>query len=307
MEDKLANPTGPVSHNIRKPGADLVCAEDARRFCEEGVVCLRGLFERQWLDQLASGIEDNLMRPGPQAQFYTSDEDKGFFFADHAVWQDIEQYRNFVLHSPAAEIAGRLMDANQVNLFFDNLMVKDAGTPARSPWHQDVPYWPIEGDQMCTVWLTLDPVPKENSPEFVRGSHRWGKAYKPLSFYEPESEYDERPEALEVIPDIESNRDQYELLSFEMAPGDVLAFDGHVIHGAPGNTTNTRRLAFATRWAGETMTYAIRAGHMHPTFPHCGLRHGDPLGGTTFPVVWRRHDTHLSATVRPLPESHCRE
>jgi len=70
-------------------------------------------------------------------------------------------------------LAGRVMDATRVNFFYDQLLVKEPGTSARTPWHQDQPYWAVSGRQVSSVWLTLDPVPEEVSVEYVCGSHRW--------------------------------------------------------------------------------------------------------------------------------------
>ena len=268
----------------------IVTEEVTRAFRKDGAACLRGAIGSDWLDMLTRGAERNIAAPGPTAQFYSGKmpNEDGFFFADHAMWRAIPEYEDFIRHSPAAEIAGRLMGAERINLFFDNLIVKNRGTADRTPWHQDVPYWQVEGPQVCSLWLALDPVPRENSPEYIRGSHRWGRTFKPRSFYDPETDYSGRPEALEPTPDFEAERDKHEILSWAMEPGDVQAFDGFTVHGAPGNTSGRRRRAFVTRWAGERARFAVRPGHMHPTFPDCGLKHGDPLDCDTFPTVWRR-------------------
>ncbi|MDA0703402.1 MAG: phytanoyl-CoA dioxygenase family protein [Proteobacteria bacterium] len=273
-----------------QPGDEIVAEEAVRAYREDGAVCLRGAIAPEWIELLARGVDRNIAAPGPTAQFYSGGtaEADGFFFADHAMWQAIPEYEDFIRHSPAAEIAGRLMGAERTAIFFDNLIVKNKGTADRTPWHQDIPYWQIEGAQVCSLWLPLDPVPRENSPEYVRGSHLWGKTYKPKSFYDPDSDYSRRPEALDRIPDFDREREKHEFLSWAMEPGDIQAFTGVTVHGAPGNTSGRRRRAFVTRWAGEEARFAVRPGHMHPKFPDCGLKHGDPIDCETFPVVWRK-------------------
>jgi ectoine hydroxylase-related dioxygenase (phytanoyl-CoA dioxygenase family) len=272
------------------PETALVFPADIDTYRADGVVCLRGAFAPEWLDLLAAGVERNLAAPGPTAQHYTKGgpADDGFFLADHAMWREIPEYHDFIMGSPAAAIAGTLMDATEVNIFFDNLILKNPRTPNRTPWHQDVPYWPIEGEDVMSLWLPLDPVARECGMEFIRGSHLWDASYKPKSFYDPEPDYDPRPEVLAATPDFDRLRDEHEILSWALQPGDVLAFDGHVTHGARGNSGAGRRRAFVTRWAGDRASYAIRPGHMHPTFPNCGLAHGDALECDTFPVIWRR-------------------
>ncbi len=268
----------------------LVSEDDINAYWEDGAVCLAGAFGADWLAVLAAGIQRNLDNPGWQSRVYTRDRGPaaGFFFGDAGVWRDIPEYEDFLFDSPAAGIAGALTGAAEINIFFDGCFVRAAHTPSRTPWHQDVPYWPIEGDHMCSIWVPLDPVPRAGSVEFVRGSHRWGKVYKPKSFFKSKEDYDFRGGGLEAMPEFEALGDRYDLIGWEMAPGDALCFHGHVIHGAAGNETGIERRTFQARFSGDGMTYALRDGEMHPTFPDCGLAHGDPIGGPAFPPVWRR-------------------
>ena len=39
------------------------------------------------------------------------------------------------------------------------------------------PYYCVDGEQVCSIWLPLDPVPKESGLEFVAGSHLLGKMF----------------------------------------------------------------------------------------------------------------------------------
>ena len=278
------------SPDISQAIAAAVTDELIDAYRNDGAVCIRGVIEQRWLEVLAQGIEQNLERHGPIAREYTAERDdaQGFFFGDAGVWQDIAQYQDFIFRSPAAEIAARLTGASKINLYFDGIFVRGPRTPSRTPWHQDVPYWPIEGDQMCSVWIPLDKIPRDGSVEYVKGSHRWGKVYRPKSFFEPKDDYAFRDDGLEAMPDFESLRDEHELLGWEMQPGDVQCFHGHVIHGAAGNLTDGPRRTFQARFSGDDMTYVLRDGDMHPTFPDCGLQPGDPIGGPRFPLVWRR-------------------
>ena len=278
--------TNDVSHRIDA----AVDAELVRSYRANGAVCVRGVIEDRWLEVLARGIERNLTHRGPLGREYTKDRGgaEGFFYGDAAVWQDVPEYQDYIFNSPAAEIAAKLTGASKINLYFDGIFVRGPNTPSRTPWHQDVPYWPIEGDQMCTVWIPLDFIPREGSVEYVRGSHGWGKVYRPKSFFKAERDYEFHDDGLQAMPDFEDLRDEYDLLGWEMHPGDVQVFHGHVIHGAAGNDTDCARRTFQTRFSGDGMTYVLRDGEMHPTFPDCGLQPGDPIGGPSFPLVWRR-------------------
>ena len=62
------------------------------------------------------------------------------------------------------------------------MLTKDPGTATSTPWHHDQSYYPVDGDGVCSLWIPIDPVPKENSVRFVRGSHAWGKWFTPRKF-----------------------------------------------------------------------------------------------------------------------------
>ena len=259
-------------------------------YAREGAVCIRSVIDEHWLSVLAHGIQRNIDNPGPQGREYTKDRDDapGFFFGDAAVWQDIPEYQDFLFNSPVAQIAALLTGASKLNLYFDGIFVRGPNTPSRTPWHQDVPYWPIDGDQMCTIWIPLDYVPREGSVEYVKGSHRWRKVFRPKSFFKADEDYSSTAGDQLPMPDFEHLRDDYELLGWEMHPGDVQCFHGHVIHGAAGNDTDKPRRTFQARLSGDGMTYIEPGPDMHPVFPDCGLTTGDPIGGPMFPEIWQR-------------------
>ena len=266
----------------------LLNREAIETYRDDGVVCLRGLFDESWLALLKTGVEKNLEDPGPNARHYNAGRDTGFYFADAGVWQKIPEYRKFLFESPAAAIARGLMNSTKVNLFFDNVFIKDMHTPEITPWHHDMPYMPIAGDQICSVWLALGEVPIENSVEYIAGSHRWGKQFRPRSFFDPQADYDERgfsDGALEPIPDFDALRKQFTIRRWAMQPGDVQVFHGFTVHGSPGNTTTTRRQAFVSRWCGDDIRFAWKGPETYPVFDSCGLDPGDVLDCDVFPLV----------------------
>jgi ectoine hydroxylase-related dioxygenase (phytanoyl-CoA dioxygenase family) len=250
----------------------------------DGVVCVRQAFSAQWLTFLADTIEKLMAAPDVQAEEYTAKGEKGRFFGDIEMALRIPAFRHFVCESPAAEIAGQLMDATRVNFFYDQLLVKEPGTEARTPWHQDQPYWAVAGRQVCSVWLTLDPVPEEVCPEYIRGSHQWPE-FSPYHFSDGTPYKDT---GLPLLPDIEGKRGKYEILRYTLMPGDCLVFQGMIVHSAPGNRNTCRRRALSTRWAGDDARYCKRRGETAIPTEDPGLNHGDLLDSMRFPVVWRR-------------------
>lgn len=267
-----------------------ITEDDVEAFQQDGAVCLRGVFDRNWVDRVAAGVERNLAEPSPYARFYTPEGHPGFFFGDYCNWSRIPEFREFVSRSPAAAIAGRVMRARAVRIFHDHLLVKEPGTEERTPWHHDQPYYCVDGTQICSIWMPLDPVPRDTAIEYVAGSHRWEQWFMPRRFVDHRN-YDYAPGAYPSVPDIDAEREKYRILGWEMAPGDCVAFHGLTLHGAPGNLSlERRRRAFSTRWLGDDIVYATRPGKTSPPFPELEgrLRPGDAMDHELFPVVWRR-------------------
>ena len=257
---------------------------DAARkaYQRDGACVLRGAFDPSWLETLARGIETALAEPGPYAERYGPPGQERFF-GDLDMWTRVPEFADFIAHSPAGEIAGRIMDATRTTFLYDQMLVKEPGSQARTPWHQDQPYWAVEGKQVCSIWLPLDHVAKDVSLEFVAGSHNWGQSFNPQHFDDGRQYADT---GLPPLPDIENNRDAYEILSWEMEPGDCVVFQAMEVHGAPANPTAARRRVLATRWLGDDAVYRTRSGEIAiPTITD-GLVEGEPYGGPRHPTVW---------------------
>ena len=95
-------------------------------------------------------------------------------FWDSQAWRGIEEYRQFVFSSPAAQIAGQLMGSTHINFFFDAVFVRSAGSQFATPWHQDESYWPDLPDKRAlSFWFPMQDVNVENGCMwFVPGSHK---------------------------------------------------------------------------------------------------------------------------------------
>ena len=268
----------------RAPARDITGSE-IETYARDGVVHLKGLFDPEWIERLRDLADQDMRAPGKMKHELAEKGDPGRFFTNTFLWPRNAAFRDFVFESPAAEIAGRIMQSSRINVVFDQLLIKEPKTKQRTVWHHDLTYWPIKGAQVCTLWLALDPVTKENgSVEFVKGSHLWGERYAPIAF-RPELDY---AEDLPKVPDIDAMRDGLEILQFEFEPGDCTVHHGLMVHGAPGNATEARRRrAHVTRWAGDNVVYDPRPG-IQPMLWDPDLTPGAPLDCELWPQVWKR-------------------
>ena len=250
---------------------------------DNGVVLLRNVISSNWLEQLAVGIEKNFKNPSKYKCVYEQKEGNEIFFDDYCNWQRIQEYKNFFFHSNIAKIAAQLMLSQKINIFHEHVLIKEPGATKKTPWHQDRPYYCVNGKDNCSLWIPLDPVPKEICPEFIRSSHKWNKQFLPTKFFG--ESYEQQDEEFEKIPDIDNNKDAYDIISWSLVPGDLIAFTFSTVHGAPGNNSPNRRRAFSARFTGDDATYAKRKGETSPPFPEVTLKHGDKMDSPTFPLI----------------------
>ena len=253
-------------------------------FDAQGVTVIRGVFG-DWIDKLRAGVAFNLDNPGPSGRSYTGDNGGGRFLSDYCNWQRIPEYRDFIFNSPIAAIGARLMGSRTVRLFHEHVLVKEAKAGVATPWHQDAPYYCVAGPKTVSLWIPLDDVPRGRTLEFVAGSHLSGQFFQPRYFNgKPINEGD----GLDAVPDIDANRDGYDIRGWALAPGDAVAFDFRTIHGAPVNDSpSAQRRAFSLRLVGDGATFVRREGMAtSPPFPDVTLQHGDDLGAAPeFPVL----------------------
>ena len=266
----------------------MITGSQIQEFSQNGAVLLKNAFASKWLSLLAKGIEKNRKDPGPFACQYTPADKEGDFYDDYCNWNRFDEYRDFLFNSPAAEIAGHITKSAQVRIFHEHILVKEPKTSERTPWHHDQPYYCVDGEQVCSIWLPLDPVPREAGLEFIAGSHAWGKMFMPKKFL-TNKEYAYKPGNFDSIPDIEANRDQYEILSWDLELGDCIVFHFKTLHGGAGNLSQrARRRAFSSRWIGDDAVFADRSGETSPPFPELSsFKQGDVLDHPLFPVCWK--------------------
>jgi ectoine hydroxylase-related dioxygenase (phytanoyl-CoA dioxygenase family) len=258
-------------------------SETVDSFRRDGAVVLRGYF-RDWIETLQAGVAANMAEPSSDAKAYRGTDGGGRFFGDYCNWNRIQQYRDFIFDSSAADIGRQLMGSKSVRLFHEHVLVKEPSAGVPTPWHQDQPYYCVDGKDTVSLWIPLDRVPRERTLEFVAGSHLWGISFRPERFDKtPLNEND----GLETVPDINNNRDKFTVVGWALEPGDAVAFNYMTLHGAPANSSETeQRRAFSLRLLGDDVRFARREGvKTSPPFRGVTLAHGSMMDAPEFPVL----------------------
>jgi ectoine hydroxylase-related dioxygenase (phytanoyl-CoA dioxygenase family) len=257
----------------------------AAQFSRDGVVCVRAALDAAEVAEAASAVEQVLANPGPLAQVASSPDDPGRFTEDFCRWQEIPEIERLARHSPLPAIAATLLATPRVRFYHDHVLVKEGRTRQRTPWHQDQPYYNLDGHGV-SAWIPVDPVPEVGSLELVAGSHR-GPWLLPRTFLTNQARWFP-PGSLAELPDIEADRQAYDIRRFELAPGDAIFFDFLTVHGAPGFPFNSRRRVLSLRYLAADARHAPRRWPTSPLFD--GLDRDLPAGAEfdhpLFPVVW---------------------
>ncbi len=259
----------------------MIGREDVDLYWRDGAVLVRGAFA-DWVDVIAAGISRNMESPGEYASENAVGAGEGRFFDDYCNWARIPEFERVVRDSPAAELAARVMRSERAQFFHDHVLVKESGTPKPTPWHQDAPYYFVEGSQTVSMWIPVDPV-RSASLRLVAGSHRWERMVRPVRWADHSDFYDSDED---WIPVPSPNRDPEEstILEWTMEPGDAVLFHYRTLHGARGNPGGGRRRVLSLRWVGDDARYAERPGRTSPPFPGHGMQAGERLREDWFPT-----------------------
>ena len=297
----------------------LVSDEAVRNYKADGVVCIRGVFNRKLISELLElwrvtegkirsmqpkqsvpqklidadeKLANELAASGTGIYSFRAQVESGSMGRKWAFF-DEPAIRNFVYQSPAAQLLGELLESAEIKFFWDQMFVRKAGSTSKTYWHTDMPAWPVKGIQIPSLWVPMTSVRRSvNALEVIRGSHL---AYNPAEW--PRT-YNARtigkmPEGRVDFIDWETRRDlhPHRFIAFDMEPGDAMVIDPRAYHGGGSNSDpHNDRVALSTRWIGSDITWDPRPECVNiPGLPMSQMERGKrPDDETIFPTVWRR-------------------
>lgn len=283
----MSNDVHQLQQRAIERARSLVGQAEIDAYHRDGVVCLKGILTPEEVELGRAGIDANMAAPSERANVASRPDDPGYFIEDFCNWQTNQQYHDLIFNSAAAAAAGMLMGSDKVRLYHDHLLVKEPGTKTKTPWHQDQPYYNIEGFQNCSMWAPMDPVAREATLEFVAGTHK-GPWLMPRSFMANDAKW--FPEgSLADLPDIEGDRSAFNILGWELEPGDAVFFHMLTLHAAAGSGKGRRRV-MSIRFLGDDIRHAPRKWKTSPAFPglEAELPAGAPMEHPLFPVLWQK-------------------
>lgn len=199
--------------------------DERLRFLRDGVVCLRQIVAPEWVRRVQ--------------------QDDGIV------------HEQLMFESGAGEVARQLTVARRLRWLRDQLFYADAGADpvagpvGANPWHQDTSFGLADSQRIVRMWVPVDHMPRERAIEVVRGSHLW----------KVEQGWTSRVE----VHDIEANRRAFDIVGYEVDPGDVVVFNYRALHHAGGGSNSSssaserkRRSAFAILCADDELALRHR-------------------------------------------------
>ena len=252
------------------------------QFRRDGVVLLRNALNPGQLRAALSAWQWSVEHPGPLASGLVPGSDEAF--QDLCNPRASAAYERTIRETPLASIAHRLWGGSAVWFLYEQVFHKRAENVPRTPWHQDTSYWSIRGSDLIGFWISFESIPAESALEFVRGSHlgtlynssRFDASDATLPLFEVATDH---PGYLPPLPDIEANREQFDIVSFATEPGDVIAFHTSTLHGGGATDSSTpERRTLTLRFFGEDCRMAHGPGPAGPfgkAIEHLAV--GEPL------------------------------
>ena len=261
-------------------------AEQIATFERDGVIHLPGVLDDEYIERGRQACEK--VPAVDTIEGSKADE----YFMKLRCWENNETFRQICADSALPGIAAQLVRSKKMNVLYDQMFSIAPGSGNRTPWHHDLPYWPVRGAQVVTLWTAFDRVTKENGAlEFIRGSHLWDVRYQAFSTGDDSADgfvpfESGVADGVQPIPDFDEQRAEHDIVSFDLEPGDALAFHALSVHASqPNITTNMQRRGYAVRYTGDDVRYyAGPVWNVYIVNPT--LKTGDLLDSDQYPVVF---------------------
>jgi hypothetical protein len=246
-------------------------------FWRDGVVHLKGVLGSEEVKRLKNALEDIFAREDTRSKGgrtdmtlaaskssgVLDDRDLRLSYENGRYLTEIDAgrwhrgLRDFEFNSSLPSIAGNLLRTKELRFFLDHIFLKEGGSGLQTAMHQDLPYFPFQGDQCAVCWVPVDSVSASSGGmRYVRSSHHW-REYSPNSLITNERTHDSPVPMLpsNIFDSDENGTPIYDVIQFDAEPGDVIIHHPRTVHGSSGNISKKRRLAASIRYVGDDIRW----------------------------------------------------
>lgn len=299
-----------------------VSVDEYVRFRRDGFLVVRGLVSADEIAELRQHTEDLMQGrlPEQRAQMAERDinrdtgttgqgleappahlsplEKAQYFLRIHMLHRKLELHERYLLHPRVLDVLQALIGPDLLAMQ-TMLFLKPPGKPGQG-WHQDSYYIPTHPDSLCGAWIAIDDCDERNGAMWMAA----GSGTEPI--YPPTTGYGHGDRQLRDIayvggvsdPDDEKNdlsriADKYPQLLVPARAGDVVFFNGHVLHRSKQNFTTDRfRRAFVSHYC-NARSFTQWGADSPPSDPHASPAVDPVTRMTNGSHILARGDTHL--------------
>ena len=276
----------------------MIDAGFRRALIEDGIAISRQALNPLLLEELKACLEWSYANPGPIALAIEGNSPEGNNWRDYHNPEAIERYLDTIRSLPFATMLKEVWGSKHIWYHGEETFLK-RGAASRTPWHQDTPYVPWDGEHWVNCWISFEPLPKGRAIEVIRGSHRGPKYEDSYGVYAEESGTPVKIDASgrPALPDIEAERRQdssrWDIISYDIEPGDVVFFHPGSLHSGPptGDSVPLRQtlvLRFfgdKVHWTDEPETPGISVVEREIIYGKDRGTPGDPYRDAQCPLV----------------------
>lgn len=326
-----------VSSEVVEPGSERypLSIEEYTRFRKDGFLVVRNLVAPTQVEELRQHTEDLMQGRLPQQRARSdangaaaraidappenlSPEAKAeYFLRIHMLHRQLELHERYLLHPRVLDVLEAIIGPD-VLAMQTMLFLKGPGKPGQG-WHQDSYYIPTQPDTLCGAWIAIDDCDERNGAMwFAKGSgvepiyppcpevgYGFGdKLVGDIRYVSGVSDTDDQKNGLAAAAD------KYDQVLVSARAGDVVFFNGHVLHRSKQNWTTDRfRRSFVghycnarsfTQWGADS---PAENPHRSPTVdPITGMTNGSHIlarGDTHLPFALPRFGTSCAALLPP--------
>ncbi|ACT02208.1 phytanoyl-CoA dioxygenase family protein [Paenibacillus sp. JDR-2] len=253
--------------------AKILTEEQVRYYRENGFVQIDDMLSAEEVEELRGYLEEAMSAQNGRSTQTAASGDLYFKVLNQRVntWRDHGGMARFVLSRRFADAAKQLSGASGVRLFHDHALLKMPQDSKPTPWHQDLPYWPMNEPGALSIWIALDDVDEYNGCMMLVPKSQKIKNLKSIDLVNPEDIF-----SSEGAKDVDRNT----AAVVRMKAGSCSFHDGLTFHYAHANETDKPRRALAIVYMPDGTTYS---GANHVCTDGLGFQKGDVLTGGLFP------------------------